>query len=83
MTTYGNEKHSKIQTLMFWGLIVPALILLFAVLTQPAWRGEQMLAEMRANCDKVGGVMLETKQPLVGGSTYECSPRYDKAGGSQ
>lgn len=72
--TYGSEPN-WVDKVGFIGVML-ALGLLFVVLSQPAWRGEEMLAEMRANCDKVGGIMLETKNFL--GTTYECSPRYDQ-----
>lgn len=75
MTDYLH-KESKLEKGMFWFGVVPALVLLFVVLTQPAWRGEAMLAEMRANCDKVGGVMLEHKGMF--GNTYQCAERLDK-----
>lgn len=57
------------------GLVALAMVALFAALSQPAWRGEEMVAEMRSDCDKVGGVMLEHKKMF--GTTYKCSPRYD------
>lgn len=71
MGTY-IEKEDPVTKWMFWLLVVPVLIFAFVVLSQPAWRGEEMLAEMKANCNKIDGVMLETKQPLLGGSTWEC-----------
>ncbi len=77
MTEY-IEQSGKFEKYMFWFLGVPVMVLLFLVLSQPAWRGDAMLAEMRANCDKVGGVMIETKQPLVGGSTFKCAERLDR-----
>ena len=71
--TYGSEPNWVDRVGMI-GVIL-AMILLFIALMQPAWRGDEMLAEMRANCDKVGGIMLEHKTML--GTSYECSPRYD------
>lgn len=75
MTTYGGGKETIVEKIMFAG-VIGALILLFVVLTQPAWRGQEMLAEMRANCDKVGGVMLESKKMF--GTSYECAERKDR-----
>lgn len=75
MPEYIGHKETWIDKVLFAGVIA-ALVLLFVAMSQPAWRGEEMLAEYRANCDKVGGVMLETKGMF--GTTYECSERYDK-----
>jgi hypothetical protein len=58
------------------GMVIAALVLLFIALSQPAWRGDQMLTQMRTDCNKVGGVMLEDKGLF--GTTYQCSPRYDR-----
>lgn len=77
MTNYIGHKETIVDKVMF-GFVIAALVLLGVTLTQPAWRGQDMLKEYRANCDKVGGVMLETKQPVIGGTTYQCSPRLDK-----
>lgn len=74
MTTYGGGEQGILEKIMLGGVIL-ALILLFVTLSQPAWRGEEMLAEMRANCDKVGGVMLESKKMF--GTSYECAERKD------
>lgn len=56
------------------GLVTMGIIL-FVVLSQPAWRGKEMVAEMRTNCDKRGGVMLENKRTF--GIVYECAGRLD------
>jgi hypothetical protein len=74
MTEMSGE--SKFEKGMFWFGIVPALVLLFVVLSQPAWRGEEMIAELRSDCDKVGGVMLEHKKMF--GTSYECAERLDR-----
>lgn len=71
MTTYGNDKTNKLEI----AIITLFGVALFAVLSQPAWRGDEMIAEMRSNCDKVGGVMLENKRML--GTIYECAERKD------
>lgn len=65
-------KEDKAQKLAFWFLVVPAIAFMFAVLTQSVWRGDEMLAEMRSNCDKLNGVMIEVKKPLTGGSVWSC-----------
>lgn len=54
-------------------LIVLAVAALFVALSQPLWRGQEMVAEMRADCDKRGGVMLEHKKMF--GTEYECASR--------
>lgn len=75
MSNYIGHKETVVEKILFVGVIL-ALCLLFVALTQPAWRGQEMLAEMRANCDKVGGVMLESKK--VFGTSYECAERKDR-----
>lgn len=64
-----------VEKVLMW-VCVALMVPLFIVLSQPAWRGKEMVAQMKANCDKIGGVMLETKGLLA--NSYECSPRYDQ-----
>lgn len=73
MSKYGYELGILDKMLM--AMAVGAFILLGVAFAQPAWRGDDMLRQMRANCDKVGGVMLESKGMF--GSNYQCSPRFD------
>lgn len=75
MSKYG-VKESKLEKGMFWFGVVPALLLLFVTLSQPAWRGEEMVAELKSDCAKVGGVMLEHKKMF--GTSYQCAERLDK-----
>lgn len=58
---------SKIQV----GIIALMGIVMFIVLSQPAWRGEQMVAELKSDCQKRGGVMLEHKKMF--GIEYQCA----------
>ncbi len=74
MTEIGSNSGAADK--IGFGILMVALVILFVALAQPAWRGEEMLATMRVNCAKVGGVMIDSKGLF--GTTYECSPRYDK-----
>lgn len=69
MPDYIGHKPGPVDNVLF-GLVIVALCALFVVLTQPAWRGEQMVAEMRDRCDQRGGIMLEDKKAF--GTSYEC-----------
>ena len=57
------------------GLVILAFMALMIVLAQPVWRGEEMIAELRSDCDKVGGVMLEHEKMF--GTSYQCAERLD------
>lgn len=56
-------------------IIILCMLALFVVLSQPAWRGEEMVRELQSDCDKRGGVMLEHKKTF--GTTYQCVSRLD------
>lgn len=73
--TYDLHSESKLEKFMFFGLVVPALILLFIVLSQPAWRGEAMAREFKSDCAKRHGVLLEHKNAF--GIHYQCASRLD------
>lgn len=75
MPTYLYKK-SKVESAMFWFMVVPALVLLFVALSQPAWRGDEMIAELRSNCDKQGGIVLESKGLLA--NSYSCVEDWNK-----
>lgn len=74
-TVIGGGEPNWVDKAGFIGVML-AMGLLFIALTQPVWRGDEMIAEMKANCDKVGGIILEHKGMF--GTSYECSPRYDQ-----
>jgi hypothetical protein len=57
------------------GLIFLASLVMFVLLTQPAWHGEAMAAEFKSDCAKRGGVLLEHKKTF--GTSYECVSRLD------
>lgn len=75
MPNYIGHKEGPVEKILFY-MVIAALGLLFVVLTQPAWRGEEMVAELKSDCAKVGGVMLEHKKMF--GTSYECAERLDK-----
>jgi hypothetical protein len=56
--------------------VCAAMVILFATLSQPAWRGEEMVAETKSDCTKRRGVMLEHKKMF--GTSYECASRLDR-----
>lgn len=49
---------------------------LFVVLSQPVWRGKEMVAEFKSDCDVRGGVWLEHKKMF--GTEYACASRLDR-----
>lgn len=61
----------KIHTI----LIVTFGILLFVILSQPVWRGHEMLTELKNDCNLRGGVMLEHKKTFA--TEYQCVSRLD------
>lgn len=73
MTTYGS-KSGIIDKIGFAG-VIGALILLFIALTQPIWNGRDMVAELKSDCDRRGGVVLQHK--FMFGDSYECASRLD------
>jgi hypothetical protein len=68
----GQSTGEKVLMYIAMAMLIP----LFIALSQPAWRGEEMIKEKKANCDKVGGVMIVTNGILA--NTYRCSPRLDR-----
>lgn len=69
-----KPKLQIIYNAMF-ALAVLVLCLLFVVMSQPSWRGEEMTLEFKSDCAKRGGVLLEHKQMF--GTSYECASRLD------
>lgn len=74
MSTVIGASNGPLEKIMI-GVLALAMIALFAALTQPAWRGEEMVAELKSDCDKRGGVMLEHQKTF--GISYECASRLD------
>lgn len=75
MSTYA-EKPDPILKWMFWPLVIPALIMLFIALSQPAWNGKKLIAQQTADCKKRGGVQIIDHGLF--GDTYSCESRLDK-----
>lgn len=61
---------------MFWFMVVPALVLLFVVLTQPVWNAKHLIQQQTDDCKKVGGVQIIDHGMF--GDTYSCQQRLDK-----
>lgn len=55
--------------------VIAALGLLLVAMTQPVWRGEAMINELKADCSKRHGIVLEHKKMF--GTSYECVSRLD------
>jgi len=70
MTTYGGGKSTWVDKVGMAGVIF-ALGLLFVAMSQPLWRGEEMVKEMKERCALAEGKMYERKSWL-GGTVYEC-----------
>lgn len=70
----GGDDGKWLDTVGIIAVILTG-ILLFIVLLQPVYRGKEMIAELRSDCDKRGGVMLEYKKMF--GTSYECASRLD------
>ena len=71
-----QQTSNSLKNNNVWTITVILLgVLLFAVLFQPVWRGEEMLGEFRLDCDKRGGVFLEHKRLF--GTNYQCKSRLD------
>lgn len=75
MPEYIGGKETALDKIMF-GLFIGAMALLFIVLTQPVWRGEEMKAEFISDCEKVGGVLLTHEKMFS--TSYECAERLDR-----
>lgn len=56
-------------------VIIIAAVVGFVLLSQPVWRGEEILEELKSDCDKRGGVLLEHKKTF--GTNYQCASRLD------
>ncbi len=63
--------QNKLQT----ALIILLAIVAFIALSQPVWRGKEMIEELKSDCDKRGGVMLEHEKMF--GTNYKCVSRLD------
>lgn len=74
MTTYIGPEESTVEKILF-GAVVASLVLLFVVMIQPVFHREEMVAELKSDCKKVGGVMLEHERMF--GTSYECAERKD------
>lgn len=71
-----TEKNQKIEKFMFWGLVVPALILLGVVLSQPAWNSKKMIAQITSDCSQRHGILIVDHEMF--GDDYSCESRLDK-----
>lgn len=72
MSTLIESGPGKTEKIMLYAVMPIVMILLFISLSQPVWRGDDMIAQMKSNCAKQDGVFLETKGWLS--NSYECAP---------
>ena len=56
-------------------IIILVGIVLFVLLSQPVWRGKEMVQELQSDCDKRGGVMLVHERTFS--TQYQCVSRLD------
>lgn len=75
MPEYMGHKPGAFENVAF-AILIAALCLMFVVMSQPAWRGGEMIAELKSNCAKQGGVILENKGMF--GTSYKCAERLDR-----
>lgn len=73
MTTIGGN-DTWIDRVFFF-VVIGAMILLFIVLSRPAWDGENMKNEFISDCKARGGVLLVHQKMF--GTSYECASRLD------
>lgn len=70
MPEYIGSEPTWVDKVGFIGVCL-ALALLFVALSQPIWRGEEMVKELKERCALAEGKMYERKSWL-GGTVYEC-----------
>lgn len=72
MSTYieGGTGNKLVDNVLFI-LLIGAVGLLFIGLSQPLWRGQEMIQEVKDRCALAEGKMYERKSWL-GGTVYEC-----------
>lgn len=68
-------QRSKLEDRIWIALCVMAGLTMFVLLSQPAWRGEEMIAELKSDCEKRHGIILEHKKTFS--TSYECASRLD------
>lgn len=71
MSTIIESGMGLTEKILF-GFIMLLMIPLFLALTQPAWRGQQMIAQMKADCAKQDGVFIKDSGWLT--DSYRCAP---------
>ncbi|GEM_PF-2050313 len=69
--TIGHEA-GILEKAIYW-LGLAAIVLLGIAMAQPIWRGEEMVKELRSDCDKRGGVMIEHERLF--GNFYTCASK--------
>jgi hypothetical protein len=69
------EKESNTEKVLMW-VTIASSVLLFVVLTQPAWNSKKLIEQQTNDCKKVGGVQIIDHGMF--GDTYSCEPHLDK-----
>jgi len=70
------DKEDPVEKWLFWLLVVPALVLLFVALSEPAWNSKKLITQQTADCKKRGGVQIIDHGLF--GDTYSCESRLDR-----
>jgi hypothetical protein len=76
MPDYIGHKPSGFENVLFVIMIIAVVGGLGLLMLQPIYRGDEMVAELKSDCAKRGGVMLEHKKMF--GTSYECASRLDR-----
>lgn len=76
MPDYIGHKPGPVENILFYVMIAVVVGGLGLIMLQPIYRGDAMVAELKSDCVKRGGVMLEHKKMF--GTSYECASRLDR-----
>lgn len=66
----SSPERPQWQKVLLIALFIILGLALFATLTQPAWRGQQMIARYKADCTQRHGVLIMHHQTF--GDSYSC-----------
>lgn len=64
-----DEGNRKLDTVLMFGVFA-AMALLFVALSQPIWRPQGMIADLKDECDQQGGIVTVRKGLFA--NSYSC-----------
>lgn len=70
-----GHKPGKWENRLNIFLILVFCGVLFVIMSQPVWRGEEMVAEFKEKCAMRGGILYENEKMF--GIEYQCLSRMD------